>query len=411
MPSSLVVAQNIRRRPMSEWLQWLATHGVLRAVAAIGVRQGDLLATLMHGTHYEHLFDELAQLGPLVKGRLSYVTVDHGVSHALLRSDDFQVLVGPSWLPRDGVHPLRDPSLLSVEGIDHTRYRKAVAELLSPRVVAELRAGVERTAAGLLAHLSGTVDIVESYCSRLPVAVIGDILGVPERERPTFGFVGPSLDLGLPWKTYRSGQRAVKEFTSWIAAQQARTPSDNWMSQLIEAAQSSSVTQLTDAELRGGIAALTLAGFESASNLVASGIRMLLDAQRPKSWPNAVDEILRLEPPVQFTARRAIRDTEVAAVRIKRGELVMVYVAAANRDPAVFADPHRFDAERPNAGRHLSFSGGRHLCPGNGLARLYGEVGLRAFFARFPGARLAGPGARKSMTLLRGWSALPVVLV
>jgi cytochrome P450 len=189
------------------------------------------------------------------------------------------------------------------------------------------------------------------------------------------------------------------------------------MGQLIEAAQETSATTLTPDELRSGIAALTLAGLESASNLVASGIHMLSDTpeletlrRQPELWPNAVDEILRIEPPVQFTARRAIKDTEVAGVRVKRGELVMVYVAAANRDPSMFPEPHRFDIARPNAHRNLSFSGGNHLCPGNGLARLYGEVGLRTFFEHFPNARLAGAGTRKSMTLLRGWASLPVNL-
>lgn len=100
-------------------------------------------------------------------------------------------------------------------------------------------------------------------------------------------------------------------------------------------------------------------------------------------WANAVEEILRLDSPVQLTARVARNDVEVAGTTIRRGELVVVYLAAANRDPAVFPDPHRFDIERPNAGKHLAFSGGRHFCLGAALARAEGEVGLRTFFDRF----------------------------
>ena len=86
------------------------------------------------------------------------------------------------------------------------------------------------------------------------------------------------------------------------------------------------------------------------------------------------------------------------------------HLAGANRDPKVFTDPHRFDIERDNAGRHLSFSGGRHFCLGAALARAEGEVGLRTFFERFPDARLAGSGSRRDTRVLRGWSSLPVSL-
>jgi cytochrome P450 len=131
---------------------------------------------------------------------------------------------------------------------------------------------------------------------------------------------------------------------------------------------------------------------------------------RPQLWPNAVEEILRLDPPVQLTARVARNDVEVAGTPIKRGEVVVVYLAAANRDPSVFADPHRFDIERDNAGKHLAFSTGRHFCLGAALARAEGEVGLRTFFDRFPDVQAAGAGSRRSTRVLRGWSTLPVSL-
>ena len=137
-------------------------------------------------------------------------------------------------------------------------------------------------------------------------------------------------------------------------------------------------------------------------------LAMLLD--QPELWPTAVEEILRLESPVQMSARLAGDDTEVAGRAVKRGELVIIYLAGANRDPKVFTDPHRFDIERDNAGKHLSFSGGRHFCLGAALARAEGEVGLRTFFERFPDARLAGDGSRRDTRVLRGWSSLPVAL-
>jgi cytochrome P450 len=145
---------------------------------------------------------------------------------------------------------------------------------------------------------------------------------------------------------------------------------------------------------------------------------MLLDAPehletlkaRPDLWPTAVEEILRLDSPVQMTARVAATDTDIAGTLVRTGEGVLIYVAGANRDPKVFTDPHRFDIERANAGKHLSFSGGRHFCLGAALARQEGEVGLRTFFERFPDARLAGDGSRRDTRVLRGWSSLPISL-
>jgi cytochrome P450 len=133
-------------------------------------------------------------------------------------------------------------------------------------------------------------------------------------------------------------------------------------------------------------------------------------AARPELWPTAVEEILRLDSPVQLSARVAAKDVEIAGAHVRRGEAVILYLAGANRDPKVFDNPHRFDIERENAGKHLSFSGGRHFCLGAALARAEGEVGLRTFFERFPDARLDGDGNRRETRVLRGWATLPIAL-
>jgi cytochrome P450 len=428
-------------------LHWLAMHGFIRGLAAIGVRRGDLQSRLIADPTVAAdpvpFYDELRALGPLVKARVNYLAVDHALAHELLRSDDFRVLILGSNLPKpirwlesrardDLLHPLRAPSLLAVEPPDHTRYRKAVSAVFTSRAVAALRDRVEQTAVNLLDQLddksggSGVVDVVGRYCSQLPVAIISDILGVPDQDRGRvleFGeLAAPSLDIGLPWRQYRSVQDGIAGFNLWLAdhlRQLRRTPGDNLMSQLIQAAESGSTeTHLSEAELIAIAGLVLAAGFETTVNLLGSGIRMLLDTpehldtlrQRPELWPNAVEEILRLESPVQLTARLALMDVEMAGTQIKAGELVVVYLAAANRDPSVFPDPHHFDIERPNAGRHLAFSGGRHFCLGAALARAEGEVGLRAFFERFPDVRAAGTGSRRDTRVLRGWSTLPVAL-
>jgi cytochrome P450 len=304
-----------------------------------------------------------------------------------------------------------------------------VSSVFTTRAVAALRDRVEQTAAALLDQLShepGVVDIVDRYCAQLPVAIISDILGVPDADRPRileFGeLAAPSLDFGLSWQQYKRVQRGIAGFNLWLAEhlrRLRRTPGGNLMSQLIQAAESGSdETYLDETELQGIAGLVLAAGFETTVNLLGNGIRMLLDApeqlrtlsQRPQLWPNAVEEILRLESPVQLTARVALTDTEVAGISVKEGALVVIYLAAINRDPAVFAEPHRFDVERANAGRHLAFSGGRHFCLGAALARAEGEVGLRTLFDRFPEARSAGAGSRRDTRVLHGWSTLPVAL-
>jgi cytochrome P450 len=425
-------------------LHWLALHGFVRRLASIDARRGDLQARLIADPSINAdpvpFYEQVRARGPLVRSRIGYMTADHAIGHELLRSDDFRVLsIGLNlpaplrWLERrvrdDLLHPLRPPSLLAVEPPDHTRYRKTVSSVFTQRAVAALREGVEQTAASLLAQLSrepGVVDIVDRYCAQLPVAIISDILGVPDRDRSRileFGeLAAPSLDVGLAWSQYRRVQRGLAGFNLWLDGHLQRlreTPGDDLMSQLIRKAESGSQeTYLDQAELRAVAGLVLAAGFETTVNLLGNGIRILLDnpehlstlSRRPELWPNAVEEILRLESPVQLTARFALKDTEVAGTPVSQGEMVVVYVAAANRDPAVFVDPNRFDIERENAGRHLAFSGGRHFCLGAALARAEGEVGLRAFFDRFPDVRSAGAGSRRDTRVLHGWSTLPVAL-
>lgn len=426
---------------MKQRIRWLAVHGVLRASAAYGARRGDPQARLIADPAVQAnpvaFYDELRQRGPLVRCRVTYITVDHDVAHELLRSDNFRVttigatLPGPlRWVEShtrgELLHPLQPPSLLAVEPPEHTRYRKTVSSVFTTRAVAALRERVEQTAAELLDELArrgGEVDIVAQYCSQLPVAVISDILGVPDRDRPRvleFGeLAAPSLDVGLSWPQYRRVQRGIEGFNTWLGEhlrQLRRAPGDDLMSQLIQA--SADGARLDDVELRATAGLVLAAGFETTVNLLGNGMRLLLDTpeqlaklrERAELWPNAVEEILRLESPVALNARVARDDTVVAGTPIQGGDLVVIYLAGANRDPAVFEDPHRFDVERPNANKHLSFSTGRHFCLGAALARAEGEVGLRTFFERFPDVRLAGAGSRRDTRVLRGWATLPVNL-
>ena len=429
--------------PMRQRIQWLAVHGVVRGISKVFARQGDpqgrLVADPAVRANPVAFIEELRAIGPIVRCRALYMTVDHKTVNELLRSDDFHVFGMGTNLPKplqwvadrtrpDLIHPIQPPSMLSVEPPDHTRYRKLVSSVFTPRAVAALRDRVQDAANTLLDDLAddtGTVDIVERYCSQLPVTVIGDILGVPEPARPRileFGELGaPSLDIGLTWQQYKAVYRGIEGFNDWLSdhlTQLRRNPGDDLMSQIIKASENADGGPLTHQELLATAGLVLAAGFETTVNLLGNGIRMLLDkpqhletlAARPELWPNTVEEILRLDSPVQLSARIATKDTDVAGTLVRRNEGVILYLAGANRDPQVFDDPHTFDIERENSGKHLSFSGGRHFCLGAALARAEGEVGLRTFFERFPDARLAGDGSRRDTRVLRGWSSLPISL-
>ncbi|OBI41522.1 cytochrome [Mycobacterium kyorinense] len=429
---------------MKQHLHWLALHGYVRGLASLGARRGDPQGRLVADPAVKAdpvpFYDELRPQGPMVRCRLGYLAIGHAAAHEVLRSDDFRVVSLGGNLPRpvqwlesrvrdDLLHPLRPPSLLAVEPPEHTRYRKTVSSVFTPKAVAALRDRVEQTATGLLDRLAeqpGVVDIVDGYCSQLPVAIISDILGVPERDRGRvleFGeLAAPSLDIGVSWRQYCRVQHGIAGFNLWLGEhlrQLRREPGDDLLSQLIVASENGSPGERLDETELQALAGLVLAaGFETTVNLLGNGIRMLLDAPeqlrtlraQPQLWSNAVEEILRLDSPVQLTVRVALRDTEIAGTSVKRDDMVLIYLGAANRDPAVFADPNRFDIHRANAGRHVAFSGGRHFCLGAALARTEGEVGLRAFFDRFPEVRSAGAGSRRDTRVLRGWSKLPVTL-
>ncbi|MFV8054413.1 cytochrome P450 [Mycobacterium sp. 48b] len=428
---------------MRERIRWMALHGVVRGISAYGMRHGDAQARLIADPAVRAdpapFADEMRRHGPIVRGRALLMTFDHDVATELLRSDDFRVSRLGGNLPKPlrwvadktdtgSLHPLLPPSLLAVEPPDHTRYRKLVSSVFTTRAVARLRERVQETADELLDSMdgAGVVDVVHRYCAQLPVAVISDILGVPDADRSQilrFGELGaPSLDIGLTWRQYQEVNSGIQGFESWLTdhlRQLRRNPGEDLLSQIIQASDAGAAGEpLNEAELRALAGLVLAAGFETTVNLLGNGIRMLLDhpehlntlAARPELWPNTVEEILRLDSPVLMSARVALRETEVAGTPVQAGELVIVHLSGANRDPAVFADPHRFDIERDNAGRHLSFSGGRHFCLGAALARAEGQVGLQTFFERFPDARAAGEGSRRETRILRGWSTLPIAL-
>ncbi len=446
MRTSAVTATGASRGPVEGLLRpgvrWGLGHALPRTVMAVAARRGDLHGRLIgHGgrddpAELRSLVDEARASGPLHRTRLGYITVSLPVVREVLGSHDFRTApdVAYSGLLAKAARwstdptlkgPLTPPSLLVSEPPDHTRYRKLVTRVFSVRAVEALRGRTEQIAHDLLDQIdqSGTTDLVATYASLLPVTVITEILGVPAAERDRVLAYGsaaaPSLDLGLSWQRFRRVERALREFDAWLATHLEylrRNPGEDLMSRLVAVRDAGE--GLSEEELTSTAGLVLAAGFETTVNLLGNGVVLLREhpeqqerlTAEPGLWPNAVDEVLRIDPPVLLTARVATTDTTVAGTAILRHTPVTTLLAGANRDPAVFEDPHRFRVDRENARDHVAFSSGRHYCLGAALARLEGEVGLRVLLERYPDLRLE-PGARRRDTrILRGYERLPVTL-
>ena len=419
-------------------IHWGATHGIpslaVRAAARRGDLQGRLSLTGARGGDALGIFEEIRAAGPLAHGAFGYVTVDHAVVREVLTSSDFRsgTPIGTSFLGRvaeatkpDVLSAVEPPSLLVTEPPEHTRYRKLVTRVFTARAVERLRERTQKIADELLGAIDASrpADLVAAYCGLLPVTVISEILGVPEHDRKRVLHMGegaaPSLDFGLDWRTYRTVDRNLRDFDAWLTGHLdhlRRHPGDDLLSQLIEARDEEG--RLSELELKSTAGLVLGAGFETTVNLLGNGIKLLHDhpEQRdrlradPELWPNAVDEVLRADSPVLLTGRVTESGTELAGRTLPPGSFVTTILAGANRDPKVFDEPDRFDVTRPNAREHISFSSGRHYCLGASLARMEGEVGLRAIFERYPDLKLLPGAQRRTTRILRGWRTLPVRL-
>ena len=428
------------RNSVRQVTRWGLGHVMPRTVMRVAGRRGDLqgqLVSVPRGGDPFPVLERIRAQGPLYRSKFAYVTTSLPVVREVLSSNDFRTgfepgdLSGPigrafEWAAEsDALGPLVPPSLLVTEPPDHTRYRKLVTRVFSVRAVENLRTRTEQIAADLLDGLAGSdpVDLVDAYCTLLPVTVIAEILGVPVSERArVLGFgaaAAPSLDLGLTWRQFRTVEAALSEFDAWLGGHLdalRERPGDDLLSQLVAVRDDGG--GLDERELKATAGLVLAAGFETTVNLLGNGIALFdkhrdqleLLRSQPDLWPNAIDEILRLDPPVLLTGRTARRDTTVSGTAIRQGTLITTVLAAANRDPEVFSDPTRFDVTRENAKDHVSFSAGRHFCLGAALARMEGEVGLRMLFERYPDLRTLPGAQRRTTRILRGYAQLPVRL-
>jgi cytochrome P450 len=429
-------------------VRWGARHGIAGFLLRQSARRGALDSALSVDPELRaypfDAYDQIRPQGEFSKGVLARVTARHALVAEVLRSDDFGVARNASNVPRAAramvaiagrkktLSPIEPPSLLAVDPPDHARYRRLVSKIFTVRAVESLRGEIETTATQLLDAMEDRaangqpVDLVTDYANLLPVTVICQIEGVPLEMRDQFlkwGAAGSvTLDIGIKHDDFVTAENAIIALRDWTYEHFARlraNPGDDMLSQMLMGQEKLPAEErLTDEELAGVAMLLLGAGFETTVNLLGNGVIQLLEnpeqlkylKENPEGWANAVEEVLRYDSPVQRTARIAKHDVTVGETKLTAGTFVITLIGGANRDPAVFTDPHRFDVQRENAKDHLAFSGGIHYCLGAALARMEGEIGLRMLFERYPDLGLAGAPTRRPTQTLRGYARLPMYL-
>jgi len=316
--------------------------------------------------------------------------------------------------------------LIFMDPPEHTRLRKLLNKGFSPGALETLRPQVEAIVKQMLdAYAPGReIDLLQEFANPMPVRIILEMLGIPHDMRHEFSEWSRAIAVfrGNPNRTVeeaRAAQDALVQLTEYfrhtVAARRRKKGAD-LISLLIDIEEEGEV--LTEEELYAQCIALLFAGHETTRNLIGNGTYTLLrhpeEMQELRDTPemtrSAVEELLRFESPVQFTARVLKEDIEICGQEIKKGWTVLCMLGAANRDPKQFKDPDQLNLKRLN-NQHIAFSAGVHACIGAQLARLEGQIAIRALVQRYPKMKLAGPRPEWAPTFgFRGLKSLNVVL-
>jgi cytochrome P450 len=316
--------------------------------------------------------------------------------------------------------------LIFMDPPEHTRLRKLLNKGFSAAAVEGLRPQAEAIVAQMLEPLKhgSEVELMREFANPMPVRIISELLGVPQALHGTFVNASRAIAVfrGNPNRTVeeaRAAQDALIELTDFFrktVAERRRNKGNDLISLLIDIEEEGEV--LTEEELYAQCIALLFAGHETTRNLIGNGMYTLLQnpqqtaqlRENPEMIRSAVEELLRFESPVQFTARVLKEDIEICGQPIRKGWTVQCMLGAANRDPKQFKEPDQLDLKRLN-NQHLAFSAGLHFCIGAQLARLEGQIALLNLVQRFPQMKLTGPRPEWASTFgFRGLKSLPVIM-
>jgi cytochrome P450 len=316
----------------------------------------------------------------------------------------------------------------------HTRVRRAIAGALAPRAIAGMDVVVRQLVDRLVDDLAARqqadkpIDAVAHFAQNIPIEVIGNLLAIPRAEREplrdwSLAILG-ALEPEISQRQFDEGETAVREFLGYLEALVARRRTEDLeaagdiMARLIrETGEAGEDANLLPHELLQNCIFILNAGHETTTNLICSGIFLLAQrprivaqlAENPELWPAAIEEILRMESPNQLGNRRAVANFELGGRRWPAGTLITLGMGAANRDPAMFDQPDEFRLDRGD-NQHLAFAGGVHVCAGNSIARIEGQIALASLFRRWPGLQVEGGLRRSPRVRFRGFEFMPLTL-
>ncbi|MEU6510040.1 cytochrome P450 [Streptomyces sp. NPDC046942] len=357
-----------------------------------------------------------ADVSALLRDRRLGRTYQHRFSH-----EEFGRTAPPP--EHEPFHTLNDHGMLDLEPPDHTRIRRLVSKAFTPRTVERLKPYVETLANDLVAALvrDGGGDLLADVAEPLPVAVIAEMLGIPEGDRgqlrPWSADICGMYELNPSEETAARAVRASVEFSEFLReliAARRKEPGEDLISGLI-AAHDEDDDRLTEQEMISTAVLLLNAGHEATVNATGNGwFALFRNPEQLASLradhsliPSAVEELLRHDTPLQLFERWVLDDIEIDGTTIPRGSEIAMLFGSANHDPAVFADPGRLDLTRTD-NPHISFSAGIHYCIGAPLARIELAASTRALLERAPALALAAEPERKPNFVMRGLKELRV---
>lgn len=317
--------------------------------------------------------------------------------------------------------------LIFMDPPEHTRLRKLLNKGFSPAAVEGLRPQAEAIVQRMLDRLKSggsEFDLMSEFANPMPVRIISELLGVPEALHGTFVNASRAIAVfrGNPNRTVeesRAAQDALIELTDFFrktVAERRQNKGNDLISLLIDIEEGGDV--LTEEELYAQCVSLLFAGHETTRNLIGNGIYTLLRnpdqlaelREKPELIRSAVEELLRFESPVQFTARVLKEEIEICGQKIPKGWTILCMLGAGNRDPKQFEQPNQLNLGRLN-NQHLAFSAGIHFCIGAQLARLEGQIAIQKLVQTFPNMKLATPRPHWASTFgFRGLTTLPVTI-
>ncbi len=370
-------------------------------------------------TYYEPtdqwLVPRHADVSALLRDRRLGRTYQHRFTH-----EDFGRTAPPP--EHEPFHTLNDHGMLDLEPPDHTRIRRLVSKAFTPRTVEQLKPYVSRLAGELVDRLvaAGGGDLLTDVAEPLPVAVIAEMLGIPESDRaplrPWSADICGMYELSPSEDTAARAVRASVEFAEYLReliAARRKEPGDDLISGLIAAHDDED--RLTEQEMISTAVLLLNAGHEATVNATVNGWWALfrnpdqLAALRADHSliPSAVEELMRYDTPLQLFERWVLDEIEIDGTIVPRGAEIAMLFGSANHDPDVFADPERLDLTRAD-NPHISFSAGIHYCIGAPLARIELAASMRALLERAPTLALAADPVRKPNFVIRGLEGLSV---